>query len=54
MEKVDRQHPVEQDPKIRRTNFDAVENNFTDEQAALEALYMLALQKCKMRKRLPC
>ena len=37
MEKVERQHPVEQDPQIRRTNFDAVESNFTDEQAATEA-----------------
>ena len=37
MQKVERQHPVEQDPNIRKTNFDAVENNFTDEQASLEA-----------------
>ena len=37
MNKIERQHPVEQDPQIRKTNFDAVENNFTDEQASLEA-----------------
>lgn len=35
--KADRQHPKEQDKIARRKNFDAVEHNFTDEQAKLEA-----------------
>lgn len=34
---VERQRVKEQDPKIRRTNFEAVESNFTPEQAKLEA-----------------
>lgn len=34
---AERQHPHEQDPKIRRTNFEAVEDNFTAEQAKIEA-----------------
>ncbi len=37
MDKIERQRQKEQDPAIRRTNFDAVESNFTPEQAALEA-----------------
>ena len=32
-----RQRQHEQDPMVRRTNFDAVESNLTDEQAKLEA-----------------
>ncbi len=32
-----RQHPIEQDRYIRRTNFDAVEENLTPEQVKLEA-----------------
>ena len=47
MEKVERQHPVEQDPQIRRTNFDAVESNFTDEQAATEASRCLHCKNAK-------
>ena len=34
---MERQHPVEQDKIARRSNFDAVEENFTDEQAKNEA-----------------
>ena len=34
---AERQRQHEQDPMIRRTNFDAVESNLTDEQAKLEA-----------------
>ncbi len=34
---ADRQRQHEQDPMVRRTNFDAVESNFTDEQAKIEA-----------------
>lgn len=47
MNKVERQHPVEQDPQIRRTNFEPVENNFTDEQAALEASRCLHCKNAK-------
>ena len=32
-----RQRQHEQDPMVRRTNFEAVESNLTDEQAKLEA-----------------
>ena len=32
-----RQRPIEQDPNIRKHNFEPVENNFTDEQALQEA-----------------
>lgn len=34
---AERQHPHEQDPQIRCTNFEAVEDNFTPEQAKIEA-----------------
>lgn len=34
---AERQHPHEQDAKIRRTNFEAVEENLTPEQVKLEA-----------------
>ena len=34
---AERQRQHEQDPMVRRTNFDAVESNLTDEQAKLEA-----------------
>ena len=34
---TERQKPVEQDMILRRSNFDPVEENFTDEQAKLEA-----------------
>lgn len=37
MEKAKRQHPHEQDMHKRRTNFDAVENNLTEDQVKLEA-----------------
>src|SRR5574344_464711 len=47
MNKVERQHPVEQDPQIRRINFESVENNFTDEQAALEASRCLHCKNAK-------
>ena len=44
MSKVERQHPREQDAIKRRGNFEAVEENFTAEQAGLEASRCL---KCK-------
>ena len=47
MEKIERQHPKEQDPKVRRTNFEAVEENFTDEQAKLEASRCLHCKNAK-------
>ena len=53
MEKVERQHPVEQDPQIRRTNFDAVESNFTDEQASLEASRCLHCKNARCVKGCP-
>ncbi|MBO5948758.1 NADPH-dependent glutamate synthase [bacterium] len=34
---AERQHPHEQDAKVRCTNFEAVEDNFTKEQAKIEA-----------------
>ncbi len=37
MEKATRQHPHEQDMYKRRTNFDAVEDNLTEDQVKLEA-----------------
>lgn len=53
MEKVERQHPVEQDPQIRRTNFEAVENNLTDEQAKLEASRCLNCKNARCIKGCP-
>ena len=59
MEKIDRQHPKEQDPKIRRTNFEAVESNFTPEQASLEASRCLncknprCVQGCPVNIKIP-
>ena len=47
MEKIERQHPKEQDPQLRRTNFEAVEENFTDEQAKLEASRCLHCKNAK-------
>ena len=47
MGKIERQHPKEQDPKVRRTNFEAVEENFTDEQAKLEASRCLHCKNAK-------
>lgn len=42
-----RQRQHEQDPMVRRTNFDAVESNLTDEQAKLEASRCLNCKKPK-------
>lgn len=53
MEKVERQHPVEQDPQIRKTNFEAVENNLTDEQAKLEASRCLNCKNARCIKGCP-
>lgn len=53
MEKVERQHPVEQDPQIRKTNFEAVENNLTDKQAKLEASRCLNCKNARCIKGCP-
>ncbi len=47
MEKVERQRPQEQDHNLRRHNFDAVEENFTPEQAKLEATRCLGCKNAK-------
>ena len=44
---AERQHPHEQDPQIRCTNFEAVEDNFTPEQAKIEASRCLNCKKPK-------
>lgn len=44
---AERQHPHEQDPQIRCTNFEAVEDNFTPEQAKIEASRCLNCKKFK-------
>ncbi len=54
-----RQRQHEQDPVIRRTNFDAVESNLTDEQAKLEASRCLncknprCVQGCPVNIKIP-
>lgn len=48
MAMIERQHPHEQDPNQRRTNFSAVEDNFTPEQAKLES------QRCLNCKNARC
>ncbi len=53
MEKIERQHPQEQDPNLRRKNFDAVEYNFTDEQAKLEASRCLGCKNARCVKGCP-
>lgn len=42
---VERQRQHEQDPMVRKTNFDPVEDNFTDEQAHLESTRCLNCKK---------
>ena len=49
MNKVERQHPVEQDPILRRTNFDAVENNFTDEFILSIWVYLVQMDKIQFQ-----
>ncbi len=54
-----RQRPHEQDPMVRRTNFEAVESNLTDEQAKLEASRCLncknprCVQGCPVNIKIP-
>ena len=47
MEKVQRQHPKEQDKIKRRSNFDAVEENLTAEQVKLEASRCLTCKNAR-------
>lgn len=47
MEKVERQHPKEQDKIQRRSNFEPVEENFTPEQVKLEASRCLSCKNAR-------
>lgn len=53
MEKIERQHPQEQCAIQRRSNFDAVEENFTPEQARLEASRCLKCKNAQCKKGCP-
>ena len=53
MSKVERQRPFEQDEVQRRSNFNPVEENFTPEQAALEASRCLNCKNPLCRKGCP-
>lgn len=53
MEKAERQRPHEQDPNVRRTNFDAVEDNFTEEQMKTEASRCLGCKNAQCVKGCP-
>lgn len=52
-EKVERQRQKEQDPKERRKNFNAVEDNFTPEQASLEASRCLSCKNARCKQGCP-
>ena len=52
-EKVERQRQKEQDRFERRKNFDAVEENFTKEQAALEASRCLSCKNARCKQGCP-
>ncbi len=47
MDKIERQHPKEQDKIARRSNFEAVEENLTAEQAKLEASRCLGCKNAR-------
>ena len=51
---LDRQKMPEQDPKVRRSNFNEVALGFTDEQAIEEAKRCLQCKKPKCIEGLPC
>lgn len=53
MEKIERQHPQEQCAIKRRSNFDAVEENLTPEQASLEASRCLKCKNAQCKKGCP-
>ena len=52
-EKVERQRQKEQDRFERRTNFNAVEENFTPEQASLEASRCLTCKNARCKQGCP-
>ena len=52
-EKIERQKPVEQDKFERRHNFEAVEENFTPEQAKLEASRCLSCKNARCKGACP-
>ncbi len=52
-EKIERQKPVEQDKFERRHNFEAVEENFTPEQANLEASRCLSCKNARCKGACP-
>ncbi len=52
-EKVERQRQKEQDRFERRTNFNPVEENFTDEQASLEASRCLSCKNARCKQGCP-
>lgn len=52
-EKIARQRQKEQDPMKRRENFSAVEDNFTPEQAALEASRCLSCKNARCKQGCP-
>ena len=53
VEKVERQKQKEQDKFLRRKNFDAVEENFTPEQASLEASRCLSCKNARCKGACP-
>jgi len=53
MAQQERQRPVEQDAQLRRSNFDAVEENFTKEQALAEASRCLNCKNPMCKKGCP-
>lgn len=53
MAPIERQKPVEMDANVRRTNFDAVEENFTKEQALAEASRCLNCKNPMCKKGCP-
>ncbi len=53
MAPIERQKPVEQDKELRRNNFDAVEENFTKEQALAEASRCLNCKNPMCKKGCP-
>ena len=50
---TERQRQHEQAPEIRRSNFEAVESNFTDEQAKLEASRCLNCKNARCKEGCP-
>ena len=53
VEKIERQRPKERDKFERRNNFEAVEENFTPEQAQLEASRCLNCKNARCKTGCP-